>query len=226
MVALFQLFEFSYPDGFLFYDRSGALSRRLQEALPGLAFKTAAFDQRDFVLPAEDLSLFFGVAVSRIQTVAPVHEEFPSLASRFLQVVTEALEISQLKEFHFRFVLGKPCESEKAAQALMWPLVAEETRAKLHSLAPPPQWQALQSEFLLGNLACQSRIAVIDLVPHPKLVLGRTEPGQAVPHITLHFDFRGLDPIALAEFDAEAFMKNARESHAREILAKLAPHLS
>jgi hypothetical protein len=226
MVALFQLFEFTYPDGFLFYDRSGALSRRLQENLPGLAFKTASFDQRDFVLPAEDLSLFFGIAVSRIQTMAPGHQEFPSVAARFLQAVTEVLEVNQLKEFHFHFVLGKPCESEEEAQELMWPLVAEETRAKLHSLVPPPQWQALQGEFLVGDLACQSRFAVIDLVPHPKLAVGNIETGHSVPHITFHLDLRGMAPIALAEFDAETFINNARKSHAAEILAKLAPHLS
>ena len=108
----------------------------------------------------------------------------------------------------------------------MWPLVPEETKAKLQSLAEPRQWQALQVEFLVGNLACQSRIAIIDLVPHPRLVVGKVEPGKPVPHITFHVDFRGLAPIAVAEFDAEAFMKNVRESHAREILAKLAPHLS
>src|SRR5437867_7051139 len=77
MIPLFQLFEFSYPDGLLFYDRSGTLSRRLQEGFPGLVFKSASVDQRDFVLPAEDLDLFFGIALSRIQTVAPSQQEFP-----------------------------------------------------------------------------------------------------------------------------------------------------
>ena len=226
MVPLFQLFEFSYPDGLLFYDRSGALSRRLQETLPGLAFKTASLDQRDFVLPSEDLDLFFGIAISRIQTMAPGQQEFPSAAASFLRIVTEVLEVSQLKEFRFRYVLGKPCDSDEEAQKLMWPLVPEETKAKLQSLAEPRQWQALQAEFLVGNLACQSRIAIIDLVPHQKLVVGKVEPGKPVPHITFHADFRGLAPIAVAEFDAEAFMKNVREGHAREILAKLAPHLS
>ena len=64
--------------------------------------------------------------------------------------------------------------------------------------------------------------------PHLRITdtVGKVEPGHSVPHITFHLDLRGLAPIALAEFDAEAFMKNARESHAREILAKLAPHLS
>ena len=83
------------------------------------------------MLPADDLSLFFGIALSRIQTVAPGQEEFPSLASRFLQLVTESLEVRELKEFHFRLVLGRACASEKEAQELMWPLVAEETKAKL-----------------------------------------------------------------------------------------------
>jgi hypothetical protein len=226
MVPLFQLFEFSYQDGLLFYDRSGALSHRLQETLPGLAFKAASIDQRDFVLPAEELDLFFGIAISRIQTMAPDQQGFPSAAARFLQVVTEVLEVSQLKGFRFRYVLGKPCESDEEAQKLMWPLVPEETKTKLHSLAEPRQWQALQIEFLVANLACQSRVAIIDLVPHPKLVVGKVESGKPIPHITFHVDFRGLAPIALAEFDAEAFIKNVRESHAREILAKLAPHLS
>lgn len=226
MVPLFQLFEFSYPDGFLFYDRSGALARRLQETFPGLLFKTASLDQRDFVLPAEDLDLFFGIAISRIQTMSPGQQEFSSAAASFLQIVTEVLEVSQLKDFHFRYVLGKPCNSDEEAQKLMWPLVPDETKAKLHSLAEPRKWQALQGEFLVGNLACQSRIAIIDLVPHPKLVAGKGDAGKTVPHITFHVDFRGLAPIAVAEFDAKAFMTNVRESHAREILAKLAPHLS
>ena len=113
MVALFQLFEFSYQDGFLFYDRSGALSRRLQDSLPGLAYKTASLLQRDFVLPAEDLDLVFGIAYSRIQTLAPGHEDFPPTAARFLQIVTDVLEVSQLTEFHFRYVLGRLCDSDE-----------------------------------------------------------------------------------------------------------------
>jgi hypothetical protein len=226
MVPLFQLFDFSYPDGFLFYDRSGDLSRRLQQAFPGLLFKAATLDQRDFALPAEEVDLFFGIAISRIQTMAPGQQEFPSTAASFLRVVTEVLEVSQLKEFHFRYVLGKPCESDEEAQKLMWPLVPDETKAKLHSLAEPRRWQALQGEFLVGNLACQSRIAIIELTPHPKLAVGAVESNKPVPHITFHVDFRGLAPIPVAEFDAEAFIKNVRESHAREILEKLAPHLS
>lgn len=226
MIPFFQLFEFSYSDGLLFYDRSGTLSRRLQESFRGLAFKTSSIDQRDFVLPAEDIELFFGIAVSRIQTLAPGQQDFISTAANFLQIVTEVLEISQLKDFHFRYVLGRPCESDEDAQRLLWPLVPEETKAKLHTLAEPPRWRALQAEFLIGNLAWESRIAIIDLVPHRKLAVGKTEPDKAVPHITFHVDVRGLAPIALTEFDAEAFMKNVREKQTQDILSKLAPHLS
>jgi hypothetical protein len=226
MVSLFQLFEFSYADGFLFYDRSGALSRRLQELLPGLATKRALFDQRDFFVPGKDLDLFFGVAISQIQSLAPSDADFPSTAAKFLQIVTDVVEVSQLKEFHFRYVLGKPCDSDEAAQKLLWPLIPEETKAKLHAFLEPPQWRALQSEFVIGNLSFQSRIAILDLEPHPNLVATNVEKGKILPHITFHLDARGLAPIALAEFDAEAFIKNVRDSHSREILNKLAPHLA
>lgn len=226
MVPLFQLFEFSYPNGFLFYDRSGALARRLQEMLPGLAFKNGAIDQRDFALPGEDLDLFFGIALSGIQTLSPNKQDFPFTAASFLKTVTEVLDVTQLKEFHFRYVLGKPCGSDEEAQKLMWPLVPEESKAKMISLAEPPQWQAIQGEFLLGNLACQSRIAILNLIPHEKLNPAEAKSGRQVPHITFHLDVRGRMPIDVAGFDAEAFMKNVRENHAREILSKLAPHLS
>jgi len=119
MIPLFQLFEFSYLDGLLFYDRSGTLSRRLQERFPGLAFKGSVLDQRDFVLPAEDLELFFGITLSHIQTLNPSQPEFPSIAAGFLRIVTEVLELSQLHSFHFRYVLGKPCESDEEAQRRM-----------------------------------------------------------------------------------------------------------
>lgn len=136
------------------------------------------------------------------------------------------MEVSQLKDFHFRYVLGKPCESDEEAQKLMWPLVPEETKAKLSALADPPRWRALQAEFLLGSFTCESRTAIIELVPHRKLAAGKAEPDKPVPHITFHVDFRGLAPIGVAEFDAEAFMKNVRDKHTQEILSKLAPHLS
>ena len=226
MVPLLQFFEFSYPNGFLFYDRSGALARRLQEVLPGLAFKSASTDQRDFVQPGEDLDLLFGIALSGIRTLAPNKQEFPSTAASFLRIVTEVLEVTQLKEFHFRYVLGKPCSSDEEAQKLMWPMVPEESKARMTSLAEPAQWQAIQGEFLFRNLSCQSRIAILNLIPHEKLFPDEAKSGRQVPHITFQLDVRGTMPIDVAGFDAEAFMKNVRENHSREILSKLAPHLS
>jgi hypothetical protein len=226
MTPLFQLFEFSYPGGFLFYDRSGSLARRLQESFPGLSFKSSTQDQRDFVLAAEDLELFFGIALSRIQTLEPGHKQFPATASRFLQLVAEVLEINQLTNFHFRYVLGRPCETAEEAQSLMWPLVPEETKVKLSTVAPPADWRALQAEFLLGGFACESRTAVIDLVPHRKLAWTKTDSTKPVPHITFHADLRGLSPISVADFDAEAFMNNVRDKHTQDMLSKLAPHLS
>ena len=78
---------------------------------------------------------------------------------------------------------------------------------------------------LLGNLACLSRIAILYLIPPEKLSPADAKSGRQVPHITFHLDVRGLVPIDVAGFDAEAFMKNVRENHSRDILSKLAPHL-
>jgi hypothetical protein len=226
MVPLFQMFEFSYADGSLFYDRSGALARRLQEALPGLTLKNSTLDQRDFALPAEDLELFFGIAISRIQTASPGQPGFARIAAGFLQSVAEVLELSLLKDFHFGLVLGRPCVSGDEAQRLMWPLVPEETKTRLQSLATPRQWRALQGEFIEGNLGCQTRIAIIDMVPHPKLAGENAQPAVVVPHITFHFDYRGLAPVPVSGFDAAAFIQHVCDRLTREIVDKLAPHLA
>lgn len=224
MVPLFQLFDFSYTDGLLFYDRSGALSRRLESLLPGLALKNASVDQRDFVVPARGIDLLFGIRFSRIQALGPSQSDFPAVAAGFLRALADTLDISRLREFHFRLVLGRPCASDDEAQSLMWPFVAEETRAKLAAVAKPHSWRAFQAEFVRDNLACQARVAIIDLAPD-HTGFGNA-PTASVPHITFHVDFKGLTPIRLDEFDAEAFMKNIHETHASELLSSLAPHLS
>ena len=225
MVPLLHLFEFSYANGFLFFDRSGALSIRLQGAFPGLAYKNSAVDQRDFVRSTDEIDLFFGIAVSRIQSFAPFQPDFPSVAGDFLRVVVDEFQIEELKEFRFRYVLGRPCGSVAEARSLLWPLVPEETKSKLASLAEPIHWQALQAEFTIGNLACQSRFAVLDLPVHRSQATAKIAAGKVVPHITCHLDFRGFAPVAVSEFDAVAFMTNVRQKHTDEIISKLAPHL-
>jgi len=227
MVSLFQLFEFSYQDGVLFFDRSGALARRLQTLFPGLVARNYTFEQRDFSLPGEDLDLFFGTALCRIQTLAPSHDGFPRMAASFVQAVSEVFEIGELKEFRYRHVLGKPCASQEEAQALMWPMVPDETKAKLDSLKKPRRWDALQVEFTIGHFVCQSRIAVIEMVPHRSLVPAGTSPTAPtpLPHITFHVDYKGSVPIDVADFDAAAFIQKVCTSHTDEILTKLAPHL-
>jgi hypothetical protein len=225
MQSLFQLFEFSYQDGALFFDRSGALSRRLQSLFPGLLARNYTFEQRDFSLPSEDLDLFFGTALCRIQTLAPAHDGFPRMAANFVQAVSEVFEIGELKDFRYRHVLGKPCSSRAEAHALMWPMIPGETKAKLDSLNEPRRWDALQVEFTAGHFVCQSRIAVIEMVPHRSLVPAGTSATAPLPHITFHADFKGSVPIDVADFDATAFIQKICKSHTEEILTKLAPHL-
>jgi len=226
MVSIVQLFEFSYPNGFLFYDRSGILSRRLQEFLPGLSLKSSSLDQRDFVLRTEEIDLLFGVALSGIQTLLPDSQGFASTATKFLQIVTETLEITHLKDFRFRHVLGKPCKSDEEAQELMAPLIPEEAKAKMRELTGLPNWSAVQGEFRFGNLSWQSRTAIVYLIPHEKLRSVEAKSGLEVPHITVQLEARGLAPIDLAKFDAEAFINNIRENLSREIISKLSPHLA
>ena len=105
-------------------------------------------------------------------------------------------------------------------------MVPAETQARLQALAELPRWRALQGEFLVGNFACESRTAIIDLVPHRQLAGEKAGQGKPVPHITFHVDFRGLAPIGVAGFDAKAFITNVRDKHTQEILSKLAPHVA
>ena len=109
---------------------------------------------------------------------------------------------------------------------MIFTLVPEETKNKLLSLAVPSNWQALQAEFIFANLACVARTAIIDLAPYRKMTGAKPAENRPVPHITFQVDCRGLAPIKASQFDAEAFMKNVRDSHTRDILAKLAPHLA
>lgn len=228
MDSLLQLFEFSYPDGFLFYDHSGALSRRLQEIFPGLSLslKDSSVAQRNFVLPAEDLDLFFGVSLAHIQTLAPQPQDFAQKAALFLQALSETLDINQLADFRFRQVIGRICSTVEEAQELLWPLVAAETKATMQSLDPSARWFAVQGEFVQGNFVHETRFAVMNLVPHPPSAPAGVVPGTVLPHFTCHFDVRGIAPIAVSEFDANAFIENVRRSQSQEILAKLAPHLA
>jgi len=226
MVSILQLFEFSYLNGFLFYDRSGILSRRLQELLPGLSLKTSSLDQRDFVSRTEEIDLLFGIALSGIQTLLPDNHGFASTATKFLQIVSESLEITQLKDFRFRYVLGKPCKSEQEAQDLMAPLIPEDAKAKMRALTGLPNWSAVQGEFQYGNLSWQSRTAIVYLIPHEKVRSAELKSGTEIPHLTVQLEARGIAPIELAKFDAEAFINNVRENYSREIISKLSPHLA
>jgi hypothetical protein len=138
MFPLFQKFEFAYPNGELFHDRSGLLTRRLRELSPDLEPKDAEFRQRDFSLPSQDIHMLFGVSFSQFQSFSPSDKEFAAKAASFMQAVTDFFEISQLNRFSFRHVLGRACSTDDEAQKLSWPLVGEDQKAKLAALVPLP----------------------------------------------------------------------------------------
>jgi hypothetical protein len=172
MVTLFQEFEFVYSNGDLFYDRSGALARRLQDVFPGLTWKETLLNQRQFSIPSQHLQLLFGVAVSRLQSFNAEELAFGDKAAALLVSVSEFLEIDTLSSFSFKHVIGKPLANSEQAQELMWPVVGEDQRARLASVSPLPTWTSLQGQFTQGPFSFETRLAVMDLTPPPHLNVG------------------------------------------------------
>jgi len=226
MEPLLHLFDFAYPHGYLFLDRTGVLCRRLRDMFPGLEIKNLERAQVDLHKPADGLDLYAGVGRSSIQTVAPAKLDFPPIAAAFLGHIAETLELTHLQDFRIRYVLGRACASEEEANQLMWPLVANETREKLDSISPKVSWRALQGEFVEGNLVFFTRFAIIDMPP----ISGNLDPTGAasklVPYITFQTEVKGVMPIAVAELDVQTFIRNVCQRHTENVLAKLAPHLS
>lgn len=172
MVSIFQDFEFVYPEGDLFFDRSGALTRRLRTLFPGLVSKETDLNQREFSVSPQNLNLLFGIALSQIQTFAIDDRDFSKKASQFLECVCETFEIASLNRFSYKHILGRTCSTLAQAQELMWPLIGDEQKAKLAALSPLPSWTAVQGEFTHGPFAYESRIAIMNLRPDSELNVG------------------------------------------------------
>jgi hypothetical protein len=226
MTPLFQQFQFRYADGDLFFDRSGTLARKLKELHPDLERGEARFDQRDFSVPNKDLEMFFGTSVAAFKSYLPGDEGFPSMAAEFSRAVSSTFEITDWSWFSFRLVLGKPCASYEEAHSLLMPLVPEEWRKSMVSVAALPQWNSFQAEYVEGSFAFETKFAILDLRPHPSFGLAATGSGDTVPHVTFHFEAKGRYPISVSDFDPKSFIDIVRDSQSGEVLAKIAPFLS
>jgi hypothetical protein len=222
MIPLLQYFEFTYT-GWLFWDRSGWIARRLSEIYPGWNYRNQAVDQREFVDTNKSIELFFGIAVAGIQTMSDPNGGFPQMASNFMNVITEGLEVNTLNQFRLRHVLGKYCTDRRQAEELMWRATGPEIRNQLAPLDEGKrEWQALQTEFTLHNVACQTRLAILDLALDQTGAL-TPKGGKTSPYFTSSFDARGLVPVPIAKFDTEAFIKNISDSHLADIDKRLNP---
>jgi hypothetical protein len=200
MVSLYQEFEFVYPDGELFYDRAGALSRRLKELFPGLQAKPAEYDQRQFTLAFPSLNLLFGVAVSRATSVAVDDKEFAARAATFFKEVCDQFELNELNRFTYKQIVGRPCSTPEEAQELMWPLVPEEQKTKLANVAPLPAWKALQAEMIQGAFLILTRTEVMNLIPAPDLDVGGRLWKKMANIIFPQVQFAGASPEEAIEF--------------------------
>jgi hypothetical protein len=219
MDPLIQFFEFSYPDGYLFLDRGGAVCLRLREAMPGLEGKSVEKTQISMVRPGTGTELFFGIRTAAIQIAANEGEDFGSIAACFTRVLAEALELTSIESFRFRQVVGRACGSVEEAISLMRPLIASESRERMEQVAAPTEWRAVQMEYVQNNLIFQNRIAIESLPTR------RSSSLDPVPHITAQLDVKGLVPLPISNLDVAAMIHNMGNSHLSQILPKIAPHI-
>lgn len=226
MEPLLHSFEFAYPDGYLFLDRTGVLCHRLRALFRGLEIKNLERTQVDLRNPADGLDLYSGAFRSSIQTVAPSTVDFAVAAAGFLGLIADALELTHLQEFKFRHVLRRACTSLDEANALMWPFVPPETRDRLQSVAPAGEWRAVQGEYAHGPLAFLDRIEILHLLPSPRSPSPENPISETVPHIVFHSEVRGTASMPVAELDVQAFIRNISRRHTEEVLSKVAPQLS
>jgi hypothetical protein len=220
MQSLLQTFEFSYPGGYLFLDRGGAVCQKLRERFPQLVAKAVDRLQIDMQLPDKGLELYFGVRTASIQQTSDEGEDFGTVASEFARILAEALELSSLESFRYQQIVGRPCASLEAATALMRPLIPKETQERLGQMASETEWRAVQAEFRRNNLLFQDRIAVAEFIPR-----GSTS-GAPTPHITVQFDIKGLEPVELSALNIKTLVQNLGRKHLEEVIARIAPHLS
>ena len=219
MHPIFQRFDFSYADGEHFWDRSGRLTFELRKAMPGLRVDRSGADQRDLIDDQTKRELFFGITAASISSTAIGDEAFVPLAAGFLRDLANTFEVQWLHGFTFRYWIGRRCSSREEANALFWPLIGKEGQDKIKALASDGQPQAFQAEFRLGPIDATARFALLDVADDP------AAPAELHPHLGAMLEARGREPISIAEFDAEAFMKNVATKQMDEILSRLAPHL-
>lgn len=220
MQPLLQAFEFSYPDGYLFLDRGGAVCQKLRKRFPELLAKAVDRLQIDMERPDKGLELYFGVRTASIRQSSNEGEDFGTVASEFARILAEALELSSLESFRYQQIVGRACASIDAATALMRPLIAKEAQERLGQLASETEWRAVQAEFVRKNLLFQDRIEILEFIPH------ESTTGAKIPHITVRFDIKGLEPVDLSALDVKALIQNLGRKHLEEVIARIAPHLS
>lgn len=220
MQPLLQVFEFSYPDGYLFLDRGGAVCQKLRNRFPQLVAKSVDRLQIDMQLPSREIELYFGVRTAAIQQASNDGEDFGPVAAEFARIIAISLELTSLESFRFQQIVGKPCDSIEAATGLMRPLIAKESQELLGQLSTPTEWRSVQAEYRRNNLLLQDRIAVLEFVPRG------SASGAMIPHITVQLDIKGLEPVPFSQLDIESMVRNIGRRHLDEVIAKVAPHLS
>ncbi|MBL9173851.1 MAG: hypothetical protein JNL10_09975 [Verrucomicrobiales bacterium] len=224
MTPVFEQFQFIYPGGALFFDHAGSLCKRLQSIDRALTIKEAERLQIALHDPSAGIDLAFGIRASTIQVLRNPALEFAQIAKEFLSMTAATFELTDLSEFSYELVLGRECSDRAEAQALMLPLIPEESRMKLEKLASSGAWRAIQTEYERDGFEILHRFGVLDLTPEVGVRADSVSP-RTTPHITVRSNVRCLNPTKIEGLDIEVFIRSMRAGLTEDLLTKLAPHL-
>jgi hypothetical protein len=146
MKVLLQLFEFSYPGGSMFLDRSGELCRRVATRWPGLSLVSIEPTEVKLHGASMGLEVWVGVRTAALQVTSPMEGGFAEAAAGFASDVWDVLQLNMVESFRLKQVTGRACASKAEAAELMSPLVPRESQERLQGIAAQPEWRAVQAE--------------------------------------------------------------------------------
>ncbi len=209
-------FEFEYPEGYQFWDKSGRVARDLVQLIPGLRLRNQLIDQRDFFVPGSTTELFYGVRLSSFRSLEEDATEFRKRASAFVEILAEELEVENLVRFRFQAGLGWPCQTHDEAHTLAMKLLPPE----IGQNTKPGEFQGAQLEVRKGSFVITTRYTIVDLSAPPGPVR-LDESGSRVPHMAVLVTWENFATISVREFKLIAFFEEEENAFAADLLKRI-----
>ncbi|EDY15789.1 hypothetical protein CfE428DRAFT_6682 [Chthoniobacter flavus Ellin428] len=223
---LLREFEFDYADGYLFWDKSGRVARRLLQTFPDMLHKESAVDQKTFASRNGTEDFFYGVRVAHLRVFSGDAGAFRQKAAAFAQAIFEEFDVEVLTGFRFRLVLGWPCETYDEAQRLMHKLVPLESVEKLTTGLQGFDAQGIQVELKKAPWFITARFSVIEYPEQTPEIPGVPSlPVRNIPHVAASVQSDGTQPLKSKDLDVVALLDNLESGVAAELLQKLSPEI-